>query len=153
MAPTHVLAGGCLCGATRYAVSSPPLLVYACHCTDCQTASGASFTLTLVAETAAIAATEGAAQAYDRPQPSGRTKTIFRCPRCLTALWGVRPDRPALATVYAGTLDDSAKLVPAGHIWTRSAQPWIRIPDDVYRHEMEPPDMTELLRAAKARGG
>jgi hypothetical protein len=71
----------------------------------------------------------------------------------LTALWGVRPDRPALATVYAGTLDDSAKLVPAGHIWTRSAQPWIRIPDDVYRHEMQPADMAELLRAAKARAG
>ena len=68
-------------------------------------------------------------------------------------LWGVRPDRPALATVYAGTLDDSRTLVPAGHIWTRSAQPWIRIPDDVYRHETQPPDMAELLRAAKARAG
>jgi hypothetical protein len=102
----------------------------------------------------AIAATEGSAEPYDRPQPSGRTKTIFRCPRCLTALWGVRPDRPALATVHAGTLDDSAKLVPAGHIWTRSAQPWISIPDDVYdRHEMRPPDTAERLRAAKARAG
>lgn len=150
--PSDPRTGRCLCGAVRYALSSEPLLLYACHCTDCQTASGASFTLTLVVETAGIAATEGSAEPYDRPQPSGRTKTIFRCPRCLTALWGVRPDRPALATVYAGTLEDSAKLVPAGHIWTRSAQPWIEIPADVYRHEMQPPDLAELLRA-KARGG
>jgi hypothetical protein len=137
----------------RYAISSPALLVYACHCTDCQTVSGASFTLTLVVETAGIAATAGAPEMFERPRASGRIKRIYRCARCGTALWGVRPDGTAIATVYAGTLDDSAKLVPAAHIWTRSAQPWIRIPDDVYRHEVQPPDMTELLRAAKARGG
>jgi hypothetical protein len=67
--PYDPRTGRCLCGATRYAISSPPLLIYACHCTDCQTASGASFTLTLVAGTAAVAATEGSAQPYDRPQP------------------------------------------------------------------------------------
>jgi hypothetical protein len=151
--PSDARTGSCLCGATRYAISSPSLLLYACHCTHCQTVSGASFTLTLVVETTGIAATVGRAEPYDRPQPSGGIKTIFRCPRCLTALWGVRPDRPALATVYAGTLDDSRTLVPAAHIWTRSAQPWIQIPEDVYRHELQPPDMAELLRAAKARAG
>jgi hypothetical protein len=151
--PSDARTGRCLCGATRYAIATAPLLLYACHCTHCQTVSGASFTLTLVAETAGIASIEGAAQPYDRPQPSGGIKTIFRCPRCLTALWGVRPDRPAIATVYAGTLDDSKTLVPAAHIWTRSAQPWIPIPDGVYRHEMQPADMAELLRAAKAPTG
>lgn len=26
------LTGGCQCGATRYAISAPPLRLYACHC-------------------------------------------------------------------------------------------------------------------------
>ena len=143
--------GRCLCGATRYAITAEPLTLYACHCTDCQTASGASFTLTLVVEVAGIVTTQGSAEPCDRPQPSGRTKTIFRCPRCATALWGVRPDRPTLATVYAGTLDASASLAPIAHIFTRSAQPWVQIPEDALRYEAQPPDMLEIVRAWKAR--
>jgi len=40
---TLPLAGGCSCGAVRYAVSQPPLMVYNCHCTNCQKVSGGAF--------------------------------------------------------------------------------------------------------------
>ena len=38
--PTLPLTGGCSCGAIRYEVTSFPLLLYTCNCTDCQTPSG-----------------------------------------------------------------------------------------------------------------
>ena len=151
--PSEARAGRCFCGEARYEVAGEPLTLIACHCTDCQTVSGAGFTLTLVVRVDSIEAKAGEIRSHERPGPSGRTKTIFRCARCATALWGVRPDRPTLATVYAGTLDSSASLVPIAHIWTRSAQAWIAIPEGALRYEQEPPDPLELVRAWKARAG
>lgn len=146
------LGGTCLCGATRYEVVAEPLTLYACHCTDCQTSSGASFTLILVVPSDSIAVRKGAPKPYERPRSDGSKKNIYRCPACLTPLWGVRPDA-GVASVYAGTLEGSASLEPVGHIWTRSAQPWIRIPQGGPSYEQEPPDMMPFLRAWKSRLG
>ena len=33
---TLPLEGGCQCGALRYQVASAPMMVYNCHCTNCQ---------------------------------------------------------------------------------------------------------------------
>lgn len=32
--------GGCSCGAIRYRMLDRPLIVHACHCTDCQRLTG-----------------------------------------------------------------------------------------------------------------
>lgn len=135
----------------RYEVAAEPLTLYACHCTDCQTVSGAGFTLTLVVPADAVRASRGEPMAHERPRAGRPAKTLFRCPRCLTPLWGVRTDRPQLATVYAGTLDASASLVPVAHIWTRSAQPWLAIPTSELRFETQPADMEPMVRAWRAR--
>ncbi len=37
------LVGGCQCGALRYEVTHPPLMIYNCHCTNCQTIGGGAF--------------------------------------------------------------------------------------------------------------
>lgn len=100
-----------------------------------------------------MAAPGSGVRAYPRPRSDGGTKDIFRCANCLTALWGVRRDRPEFATVYAGTLDDSSMLEPVGHIWTRSAQPWIAMPDGALRYENQPTDMLALVKGWRARRG
>ncbi len=40
---TLPLEGGCQCGALRYQVVSAPLMVYNCHCTNCQRIGGGAF--------------------------------------------------------------------------------------------------------------
>jgi hypothetical protein len=37
------MTGGCQCGAIRYEIASFPLLLYTCHCTDCQRQTGSAF--------------------------------------------------------------------------------------------------------------
>ena len=44
----------------------------------------------------------------------------------------------AVRTVRGGTLDDASWLVPSIHFWTRSAHPWVRIPEDAIAFETQP---------------
>ena len=41
------MTGGCQCGAIRYEITSFPLLLYTCNCTDCQRQTGSAFALNM----------------------------------------------------------------------------------------------------------
>ena len=51
---TTTLTGGCLCGAVRYTVSQPITELRACHCRDCQKASGAGGTVNAMIPSSAV---------------------------------------------------------------------------------------------------
>jgi hypothetical protein len=36
--------GGCACGAIRYEVSAEPIVMFNCHCRDCQKTTGGPYT-------------------------------------------------------------------------------------------------------------
>lgn len=147
--PQH---GGCLCGDIRYSLLEDPLTVYACHCTDCQRQSGASFTLSMAVRAEALQLVRGHPQEYSVKLADGRRKRSNFCARCSTRLWGPSR-RPGLAILEPGTLDDTSWFHPAGHIWTRSAQPWVQIPKDALNISERPQeeDIVALVRAWKGR--
>ena len=45
--PSLPMTGGCQCGAIRYEITSFPLLLYTCNCTDCQRQTGSAFALNM----------------------------------------------------------------------------------------------------------
>jgi len=145
--------GGCICGAVRYALVADPITLYACHCTDCQKATGASFALSMIVARDAVARVEGEPELHACPLDDGRVKRAYRCRACDTTLWGAPVAFPNLLNLQPGTLDDTSWLRPVGHIWTRSAQPWLALPEGVLRYEAQPEDMLPLVRAWKARAG
>jgi len=49
--------------------------------------------------------------------------------------------------VKAGNLDDTSWLFPVGHIWTRSALPWVAIPEDAVNYDMQPPNFANIIEA------
>jgi len=49
--PPPPLTGGCPCGAIRYQVTALPLLLYACHCTNCQRQSGSALAINMPVRT------------------------------------------------------------------------------------------------------
>jgi hypothetical protein len=57
--PSLPLLGGCACGAIRYEITTFPQLLYACHCTDCQTQSGSAFALNMPVDTNALRFVKG----------------------------------------------------------------------------------------------
>ncbi len=149
--PQH---GGCLCGDLRYTVAADPVTLYACHCTDCQRETGSGFALLMVVGRDAFQLDAGQPAAFTTELADGRTKGAFYCGRCVTTLYGQSPESP-FVVLEAGTLDDTSWLRPAGHIWTRSAQPWVRFDDDALRFAEAPGDegLVALARAWKSRPG
>jgi hypothetical protein len=143
--------GGCLCGAVRYELAADPLTLYVCHCTDCQTATGSSFVLSMPVPRDAIVLLQGRPELVEADLADGRKKRGNRCPVCATNVWGAPVRFPQLLNLHPGTLDDTRWLEPVGHIWTRSAQPWLRALLGGLCYEGQPDDMLPLIRAWKAR--
>jgi len=127
MAVALPLHGGCDCGAVRYAVAGAPLLVYACHCHDCQTRSGSAFSLTVVVRTADLSIA-GPLEVTRTTTRRGREVDKGRCSRCHVQLMASAPAAPDYASLLAGTLDDAGWAVPIAQIWVESALPWALIP-------------------------
>lgn len=139
--------GRCVCADVQYELTAEPLALMCCHCTECQTASGSSFILSLKMPYGAVKVTHGEAKSYLRPEADGQERHVFRCPRCLAALWSERLDSKEMITVYAGTLDDSAKMKPVAHIWTSDVQPWISLPKESLQFPENPPSMEPIVKA------
>ena len=121
------LTGGCLCGAIRYSISAPVTELRACHCRNCQRASGAAGTVGAVVPQAAFRITQGKPKRYSAVADSGRTLHRHFCPDCGSPLYSFREQMPEMIVVRAGTLDESDGLKITANIWTRSARSWAHI--------------------------
>lgn len=137
------LTGGCLCGAVRYRVEQTMAFKpYACHCTDCQTRSGSAFGIQQTVLASDIQVT-GSVIKGEHVQPSGAVAGIYACSACLTRIYTDNDRRPGMVNLRAGTLDDSASIVPGFHLWTASKQPWVVIPGDCASLATQPDSVDE----------
>lgn len=145
----EVLAGGCLCGAVRYQVEQTMRFQsYACHCTDCQRRSGSAFGIQQ-SVLAADLKIEGELLRGEHLQPSGAVAGIFACKKCLTRIYTDNDARPGIVNLRAGTLDSSHHMTPAAHLWVRSKQPWVVIPDDAIVMDTQPADAAGWIAVFK----
>ena len=134
------LSGSCLCGAVRYTLREGfRLNPYACHCTDCQTRTGSAFSEHMLFAEADIELT-GELDRGEYDQPSGAHSRIYGCARCKARIYAVNDSRQGMASLRCGTLDNSSDLVPAAHVWVKSKQPWIGLPDDAKTLDEQPRD-------------
>jgi hypothetical protein len=121
--------GGCACRAVRYRLRSAPLIVHACHCSECRRLTGAAFAVNALIETDRLEKLEGEPREVPVIGTSGKPQAIFRCPACAVALWSHYPGAGAkLAFVRVGTLDEPDRLAPDIHIFTSTKLPWVELP-------------------------
>ncbi len=127
-----LLEGGCACGATRYALSRPPMIVHACHCRDCQRMTGSALAINVWVERASVDHREGALATYEHHGGSGALNIVSACEACGTHLWSKYCVGPSDSLwVRGGSLDDPGAVTPDVHIFTRSKLPWFVIPEGV----------------------
>ena len=128
--------GGCFCKSVRYRLTSAPMFVHCCHCLNCQSQTGSAFVINAIIETDRIERLSGELIVTAVESGDGEPHDIYRCPNCLVAVWSDYGRRPQVRFVRVGTLDDPTSLSPDVHIFTRSKQPWITLPDGIPAFEV-----------------
>jgi len=144
-----VFSGGCACGAIRYECTAEPLLVWKCHCRNCQRAIGSAFCPSVLFPASAFTFTKGEPTYYVVKGESGRTANRGFCPACGSPVGGKAEAFPDLRAVYAASLDDPSGLEPLAETWTSSAQPWDYLNPALPKSEHQPTEeqLQELMAA------
>jgi hypothetical protein len=125
------LEGGCACGAVRYRLTAPPMIVHACHCRDCQKQTGSAFVLNMWIEKNCVEADHSLPKSVMLAAPSGKPHEVLFCGNCATRLWSKYHAAPGDALfVRVGTLDHPESVEPEVHIFTRSKLPWLQLAPD-----------------------
>lgn len=118
--------GGCQCGNVRFELSVEPICVYICHCTQCQQQSASAFGISVKVLTEGLHIRSGNLKTFNFKSDTGRQKIGSFCLKCGTRISNRYEDAPEFTTLKGGTFDDRAALKPVGHLWLKSAQPWMR---------------------------
>ena len=121
------ISGGCLCGAVRYECSAEPLGTAICHCTHCQKVSGSAFSVNVVVPAPSLTWQGQSLASYADKGESGKPLSRKFCRNCGSSLATETEALPGAIIIKAGSLDDKSWLKPNYHLWTNSAQPWVRI--------------------------
>ena len=131
--------GGCACGAIRFKITAPLVGVGACHCADCQKASGGGPNYVALAPREAFVKTKGTPKEYHSRAESGAEATRVFCGDCGTPLWSLPENQPFMP-VKLGAFDDSSDFSPGMHIYVSSAPPWHVIGEGVPTFPKMPPN-------------
>jgi hypothetical protein len=124
----------------RYKITGDPIVVYACHCTICQTQSGSAFGMAMRIDLTNFNITRGELKSFSRRADSGQIFTNSFCPDCGTRIHHRASKAPDHISLKPGTLDDTSWLNPSHHVFVRSAQPWMIFPEDAQVFDTVPSD-------------
>lgn len=114
--------GGCHCGAIRYEASISPKLVTICHCSDCQTISGAPYRVNVRVLRENFHLT-GEPRRYTKIGYSGDKVVTTFCDTCGSALFSFKEGGDFI-NLRVGGVSQRAKLTPSAQGFSNSALPW-----------------------------
>lgn len=144
------LVGGCACGALRYELSAPPVMIYNCHCKNCQKITGSAFTVAATVFENALAFTRGAPERTTWKADSGNERFGLFCGDCGSRIANGQIPSIGMLSLRAGTFDDTSWVEPVGDIWTKSAQKWASFRG--LTAEGQPTDYAPFAAAYRAQG-
>jgi hypothetical protein len=131
--------GACACGTIRIEAEADPENTNMCHCTDCQTATGTAFRVSVRVQGAMLKVTGKPAIYVKTTADSGNPRVQAFCGACGSPLYsttvgdGVQP----LYMLRVGILRQRDQFMLRRQIWWRSAQRWVTKIGDVPRYEKQ----------------
>ena len=119
--------GACTCGDIRIEGEADPAAVSICHCTDCQTATGTAFRVSIPVSGATFRMTGQPTIYIKTTAESGNPRAQAFCAKCGSPLYSTTPGegQQAMYIVRVGILSQRDQLEPKRQIWWRSAREWV----------------------------
>ena len=117
------IEGCCHCGRISYEAEINPDYVIICHCTDCQTISGAPYRVTVPVRTENFKL-RGQPKTYVKTADSGNKRVLAFCADCGTAIYSTSLEDRRVFSLRLGAVKQRAQLIPKSQGWCRSALPW-----------------------------
>ena len=134
---TTSITGGCLCGALRYEATAEPVYAGLCYCQDCRRASGSGF-IPFMGFRAEHLTISGAARQSHANAFNGGVATRNYCAACGSLVFGGVHGESDEHTIYAGSLDDPSRFVPAMALFVRERPAWAEVRAGLVEYETMP---------------
>jgi hypothetical protein len=120
------VTGGCFCGQVTYRATVDPAQVYICHCTDCQRHSGAAYGVVVGVPGGRFELISGSLKTFTKIADSGNLRVLAFCPECGTRIHATSAGDPdGFMGLRLGTVNERARLRPAGQAFCQSGQDWV----------------------------
>ena len=142
--------GGCSCGDIRYRCLSEPTMSYHCYCRDCQRGSGSGYGSRIALNTPDFELMRGDAKCHGTGLDEGTRVRRYFCPSCGADVCSINTQVEQVFISVPG-LDDPSVFQPQVGFWTSSAQPWVKVNDDIKNYETQP-TMEELVEHFRSDG-
>ena len=133
------IEGACSCGNIRIEGEADPDSVSVCHCTDCQSASGTAFRVSIPVSGATFKMTGQPTIFIKTTAESGNPRVQAFCPTCGSPIYSTTPGegQQAMYIVRVGILKQREQLTPKRQIWWRSARDWVTGLDGIRKVEKQ----------------
>jgi len=131
--------GACACGAIRIEAEADPEKTQICHCTDCQTATGTAFRISLPVSGATLKISGKPATYVKTTAESGRPRVQAFCGNCGTPVYSTSPGEGVQPSyvLRVGILRQRDQITPRRQIWWRSSRHWVTQLGDLPKHEKQ----------------
>jgi hypothetical protein len=118
------IEGSCHCGRISYEAEVDPDNVLICHCTDCQTNSGAPYraNVPVLPEKFVL---RGLPKTYVKTGGSGNKVVLAFCGDCGSAMYSNKLESPQYFNLRLGAVKQRAALVPKAQYFCNAAMPWV----------------------------
>lgn len=119
--------GACHCGDISFEAEIDPAQVLICHCSDCQTLSGAAYRTVAPVTGDSLRLRSGELRVYVKIAEDGTPRQQTFCPRCGTPIFaGPVEGQSGMLGIRVGTITQRAQLPARAQYYCRSAQNWVQ---------------------------
>ena len=132
------VVGKCNCGAVEVSCDVAPKEIIACHCENCQRATGGPSSFNIVMPETAARVSKGQTRVFTETSDSGNQLERHFCAECGSPIFSATPAFAGHLILKAGLFQGVEGLNVVMNIYTDSAASWAHIDSTIPSHAKMP---------------